>query len=200
MKDTSTRSSEVITGAHALALARSASRKLRAGLLLATFLATLAVALSDFDRRSESPVLAAPPLPALAGRCPASVEAASERGRRAEASARAKIARYPFAPADGLQALKLLMEAESCFALSRDAAQRARVGASVRAWHARLERDYRDHLTRYTRAIAASRPALALRDIAFLLELLSEHDGPFSERLRHLQRELEAPAHVKGEP
>jgi hypothetical protein len=136
--------------------------------------------------------IAAPRLATTGARCEGSTHTARERARRLEASAVAKIARYPFSPADGPDALSLLAEAERCFELAGDPLGRARAVARLANFRPRLERDYRDHLIRYQRALAAEKTSLAQDDVTFLLQLLSHQDGPFTAQLRGAQREIDA--------
>lgn len=172
---------------------RSATGPLRALLLLGMTLLSVTVLLASAAPNDDpATAIAPPPLPRVEAPCGAVGDAAGEHARRTEAAALARIARYPFAPADGLAADRLLDEAKHCYASSGDAAGQQRVATRAKLWRARLERDYRDHLIRYRRALAAARPELALHDIAFLLELLSRHDDPFLAQLRQAQREIEA--------
>jgi hypothetical protein len=136
--------------------------------------------------------LDAPPLLEPRPRCLVPAEAAGARASAAERAALDKIARYPFAPGEGLRACELLAEAESCASAAGDQASAARLHARASAWRSRLEREYRDRLTRYRRARSSERPRQALADVLFLLELLAGHDGPFPARLRQIRLELEA--------
>jgi hypothetical protein len=177
------------------------ARSLHALLALAAALLVVAALLASADQNRDSvAAVAPPPLPQIEAPCVATLDAAGEQASRAERSALARIDRYPFAPADGLAALQLLDRARHCYLASGDAAGQARVALRAKLWRGRLERDYRDHLTRYKRALSAERPLLALRDIAFLLELWSGHDGPFLAQLRQAQRELEAAPQSGGRP
>lgn len=173
--------------------AKGAGSGLSAPLLLGgtlLCLAALLLVLSDAD--VGSPELAAPSLNAGETACDAPIEAAGERAHQAEDAALAKVARYPFAPAEGLRAARLLDLAEHCHARAGNAAGSERAADRKRAWQALLERDYRDHLNRYRRALHAQRPAQAREDVSFLLELLSQQDGPFVAQLRDAERELDA--------
>ncbi len=173
--------------------ATNAAARAMQPLLLALALALLlAASFADLGRLAPAAErVAAPPLPALEGGCDASPEAAAERARRAESSGRARIARYPFAAAEGLPALQALLEAEACFVLAHDDQGRARSALRARLWRSRLERDYRDHVLRYERALDTGRPALARADVCFLLALLSGHEGAFVAALKRLQLELD---------
>jgi hypothetical protein len=134
-----------------------------------------------------------PALPALQEReatCTAPELQRGQRGRDARAQAAAKIARYPFAPEEGLPALQLLLESERCFELAGDRAALAAAAAHVRAWRARLHGGARDHWLRYRVALASERPHHALPDIEFLLALFGSEAGPFAARLRRAQLEL----------
>jgi hypothetical protein len=134
-----------------------------------------------------------PELPRLSERdapCAASETRRAERGREARAAAAAKIARYPFAPDEGPQALQLLLEAERCFELAGDGAAGAATAAHARVWRARMRHDARDHWLRYRVSLASKRPQHALPDIEFLLALFGHEAGTFSARLRRAQLEL----------
>jgi hypothetical protein len=178
-----------------------ASSSLRTLLLLCVILLTAVVLLASAEQGGNpAAAIMPPPLSGTEAPCAVVVDPVGEQARRSESSGLAKIARYPFAPSDGLSALRLLDEAQHCYALAADAVGQARVALRAKLWRARVERDYRDHVIRYRRALAAARPELALRDIAFLEALLSHQDGPFLAQLRQAQRELEASPPTGGKP
>lgn len=177
-----------------------ATAPLPALLLLGALLVLLALGLWRLDTAPAEIDVTAPPLPVSQAACDVSTDAALAQAAQSEAAALARIARYPFDATEGLAALHLLAQAEACYATAGREQDRTRAAARTGAWRARIERDYRDHLTRYRRAILAQRPALARDDVSFLLELLAGHDGPFPARLRRLQREQEADLPVEDRP
>jgi len=158
------------------------------------------VCLTGFGPTDRASRAEAPPLPGLPLRCDVSREAASERAAQADLLAEAAIARYPFAPGDGLRALAELATASGChtFASEPDAAARADRRASL--WRQRLERDYRDHVVRYGRASTQGHLALARADIAYLLELLALHESPFTSQLRRQELQLDGAATSEPKP
>jgi hypothetical protein len=160
--------------------------------LLALALVIGASRVARFADDSVDPLeLHAPALPTVGKRCQAPIEVYSRRAIELERVGLDKVARYPFAPAEGLRAVGLLTEAESCALAAKEQAVAARLRARAEAFRRRLERDYRDRLTRYRRARASARHAQALADVLFLLELLRAHDGPFPAQLRRVRLELE---------
>jgi hypothetical protein len=131
-----------------------------------------------------------PSVPEPAAECNAPTAMQAARGNEAVAVARAKIARYPFAPADGIAALALLREAARCFQLAGDHDSARVAETHARSWRARVQSDSRDHWLRYRVAVASGRAEHALPDIEFLLELFERAPGPFTSRLRRVQIEL----------
>jgi hypothetical protein len=165
-----------------------------------SFAALLTVSMWSFGRAEDEAHVLAPPLPSFATRCEVSNEAARERAGQADALAEADIARYPFAPSDGVSALRERASASGCHALAHEAALAARAERRASIWRQRLERDYRDHAIRYERASTEGRPALASADIAFLLELLSAHESSFTTQLRRQQLQLDAAPNAERKP
>jgi hypothetical protein len=170
------------------------SADVRTGCLLVLAVAALAAVLAvGSDSRSRAEALVAPELPVLDARCQADASEAGHRAAEAARAADAHMARYPFAPAAGLQALARLAEAEDCLALvPGTTARRDQLSRRAARHRARLTADYRDGVTRVRRAVEQSRLEPARDDVAYLLELLSGQHGPFVAELRGLQLELDA--------
>jgi hypothetical protein len=161
--------------------------------LLALCAVAVAFCAAQFDAEPDTAAAPeAPPLPRLNVRCEATGDAAAQTALDAEQAALAKIARYPYAAAEGLRALLRLAEAKRCFELAGDRVGMARVDQRERSWRARLERDYRDHLTRYRRALSTSQTAQLRLEIDVLLELLADQQGKFVNQLRTTQLALAA--------
>jgi hypothetical protein len=123
-------------------------------------------------------------LPAFAATCGVPDARAGEHGRSIEALATRRVERYPFAPGEAFAALAAFAEAERCYERDGDATGRARVRERVRAFRARVERDYRAHVTRYRLAGASGRDDASTDDERFLLDLLARDASPFSRWLR----------------
>jgi len=174
--------------------AAAPKRRTSANLQRAAALAAAAVAASAWwsieGGTGTAPEPELPALPEREAACTAPELQRGLRGRSARAQAAAKIARYPFAPEEGREALHLLRESERCFELAGDDAGRVAAAIHARAWRARLQNDARDHWLRYRVALASQRPQHALPDIEFLLALFEGETGPFSARLRRAQLEL----------
>jgi hypothetical protein len=147
---------------------------------LATWIAALCVGAPERRAEREAP----PELPAVEIACGATADLALDRARRSEDAACAAVERYPFDPREALRALALLSEAAGCAHLAGDETAAARITARSRAWRTRVERDYRDHLTRYRLATLGQRHERAAEEIDFLLALLDGDRGAFFARLR----------------
>lgn len=163
----------------------------RTPVLLAVTLVAMAGAMAQYQARHEVSRQAAPPalrIPAM--RCSAEKSRAKSAALDAERAGLAKIARYPYAAADGPKALDRLIEAERCYAFAGDTEAQTRLALRAKHWQARIERDYRDHLIRYDRAIAVEQNDEAKREIDFLLAFLADYEGPFVNRLRSEQLTL----------
>ena len=64
----------------------------------------------------------------------------------------------------------------------------------TRSWHARIERDYRDHRLRLAHALRVERERDALAEGRSLLALLARQDGPYTAWLRSITVQLQAKA------
>lgn len=165
----------------------------RTAVLLALCAVALAFCVAQFDAQpTTAKALEAPPLPRLSVRCEATGEATAQRALEAEQAALAKIARYPYAATEGLRALLRLSEAKRCFEDAGDRVGMARVAQRALHWRARLERDYRDHLMRYRRALSTHQDGQLQLEIGVLLELLTDQQGKFVNQLRTTQLALAA--------
>jgi len=162
-------------------------------LLVAAVAAVGAAFAAGGEPRSRADALVAPELPVADARCEVAAHEAARRARDAALGADAHMARYPFAPGEGLRALALLAEARDCLALAAappaDAAELARRTARYRA---RVGADYRERVTRVRRALAQARLELARDDVPYLLELLAGQQSAFVAELRGLQLDLDA--------
>jgi hypothetical protein len=175
---------------------------LRTVCLLVAALVALAAAFAAFGAapRSRAAALTAPALPSADARCQAGNVTAAQRAAEATAGADAHMARYPFAPAEGLRALALLAEARDCLLLAGAAAGADRALAQRAAsYRERVAADYRDHVTRVRHALAQREAGnddgeleRVRDDVAYLLELLAGRQEPFVAELRGLHSELEA--------
>lgn len=174
--------------ARAIGLRRRGAAR-RAAVPIAAVLAALAWAYIE-PGRDVAPERSLPVLPERDAACAASEAQLAQRGREARAAAAAKIARYPFAPDEGLKALQLLREAERCFNLAGDRAASAAASAHAQAWRVRLRNDARDHWLRYRVSLASERGHHALPDIEFLLALFGSEAGTFGARLRRARLDL----------
>ena len=164
--------------------ATSSSKARTAVLALLTLLACgWAFASASYDEQAQGTPLQAPELVVPSVRCP-TVGDAHERARDAETAAQARIARYPFAAAEGRAALHDFALAATCFAHAHDAVAVDRVQAATREWHATLQRDYRGTRVRLERALHEGDEPRARSEAQTLLTLLDGVQTPYTRRLR----------------
>jgi hypothetical protein len=131
---------------------------------------------------------AAPPLWASAPpTCELPAERAAHGAERTARAAEAKQQRYPFHPENGVQAVRLYMEAAACFRHVGEDAGAARATASAQRLRETLERRFRRHQLRMGIATDQRRYPDALKEARQLRRLLIEADGDYS---RWLDREI----------
>lgn len=174
--------------------AASPSAWLGLALACAVALAWLGFVLAPSHPARDAAALRPPALPAPRRACDAQPALRLRRATEVEAAAEAKIARYRYAPAEGIAALALLSLAEHCYAAAPAEADRARLAVRAAAWRAHLERDYQAQLIRRERALALGDARAASAATTFLLELLQGERGAFVAQLRRAQFEIEARA------
>jgi len=162
----------------------SSSKARTAVLALLTLLACgWALASASNDEQARGTPLQAPELVMPAVTCP-TVGNAHERARDAEAAAQARIARYPFAAAEGTAALHDFALAAACFAHAHDTVAVDRVQTATREWHTTLQRDYRGTRVRLERALHEGDDPRARSEAQALLTLLDGVQTPYPRRLR----------------
>ena len=153
--------------------------------------ASIVLAIASAGNDVDGPV--APTPPALAAQdATCTDDAPAQRATAREAEAEARIARYAFAPSEGVTALALLGEAMACRSRAGDDRGAARLRARRDAWHARIELDYRTHRLRLAHALATGAEDLAHGEADALLALLEAHAGPYTAWLHELLLDLEA--------
>lgn len=122
--------------------------------------------------------------------CSSGAAPAHHRAERDEQAASAKIQRYPFAPRDGVQAVRLLAHARACYAASGDGDGAARTEARESRLRTTIVRDYDGARFRLARAIRDENWRGAADEARALLSLLSGRDGPYVDWLTSLERRL----------
>ena len=105
--------------------------------------------------------------------------------------AAAKAERYPFAPADGVQAAGLYRRAARCYEAAGDASRARELDQRADRLEGRLEQDYRTSRFRLERALEQQRWQDALAETHQLRALLSHRSGPYVQWLSDLERRLE---------
>lgn len=136
----------------------------------------------------------APSLPAVTAACSADPAHAAQRARDGSRSADAHLARYPFAPEEGLRALALLAEARECLRRAGSAEDDPALATRATRYRERIAADYRDHLARLRHALAQGELPQAADDVRYLRALFGEQGGSFALELRALELEVEASA------
>jgi hypothetical protein len=142
---------------------------------------------------------AAPPLFGSASQCSNAKDRAEARALDLAAQADAKAQRSVFAPQDGVTAVKLYREAESCFRTSGFGQQAQTLVAKRHVLEKRLNEDYVASRLRLETLREQKEWKKALAELAFLKALLSEQRNPYADWLtqteRHVQMQL-----IEGEP
>lgn len=151
------------------------------------------VVLSDGgDPVSARPPVEPPTLFDVAAGCPAGDGPTRHRAEQDAHAATAKSERYPFAPADGVQAVLLFRGAARCHEAAGDAVAARQLEARARRLEERVEQDYRTSRFRLGRALEEGRLDDALAEVELLRELLAHRGGPYVEWLGDLQRRIES--------
>lgn len=173
--------------------AAAAPRRLSPILLLGPVAIGVALfaALSDdavdaIGRPPEAPPLLEPEEPS----CQSGASPARHRAERDEEAAAAKGQRYPFAPADGVEAVRLYRHAAACFAATGDLEGRERASERARRVAQRAEADYDTARFRLERALARQDWPAALVEAQTLLAFLGGRRDPYVEWLTMLERRL----------
>jgi len=102
--------------------------------------------------------------------CPRRGDSA-ENGRRAEELARLRADRYPYAPRDGVRAVRHYQEAEACYLVARVERSAARVHGAAAALIGRVNTDYAAARLNLLNALEQERWSAALGEIDRLLQL-----------------------------
>lgn len=187
---------EISIGALRLRLAREARavRSAPSPIVLSAPIVLAGALWIAFSGPPAGGIPAPPPPPALFGeeeaRCDTGAAPAHHRAERDEEAALAKSQRYPFAPGDGVEAVRLYRHAAACFAASGDepAARRARARAT--SMERRVTADYSTTRFRLERALERGDWASATAEASVLLELLAGEADPYVEWLATLERRL----------
>lgn len=159
------------------------------GLPLALFaLRGVGHAIESAEKAPTAPPLTAEPAVACSQIDPGM---ASHRAERAHLGALAKVARYPFEAADGVEALGLFAEARACYEQGGRPEDAERVRSELGRWRDRLEQEYQAHQLGLERALENGAQAQALAEIARLRALLA-HAGldPYVAWLSRAERRL----------
>jgi hypothetical protein len=134
----------------------------------------------------EARIRTHPALFAVTPACP--VQARSlERGRRLEELGLLRADRYPYDARDGVRAVHLYQEAESCYRAAGALNDAARMQEATTELSARVETDYAAARLSLSKALKAERWSVALEEVRRLL-LLTEHvaDHDYVEWLKKI--------------
>jgi hypothetical protein len=114
--------------------------------------------------------------PALFGIAPACLSQARslEHARRLEELGLLRADRYPYDPRDGIHAVELYQQAESCYRAAGALLDATRVHAAVIDLSSRVQTDYAAARLSLSKALKAERWSVALEEVRRLL-LLTEH-------------------------
>ena len=171
-----------------------------AGMLIVA-VATLIAAFSvGRDAGASVRLRNAPVLPAPWAACDVGAALARQRANDAARSAEARMARYPFAPDDGMRALELLAEARDCLLRAGASSEDATLAARSAAYRGRIADDYRDHLTRLRHALERGDLPHAEGDVRYLSALFAGRNEVFSAELRALELDARAAATHQAQP
>jgi hypothetical protein len=149
---------------------------------------------------ANAPLGNAPALPAPWIACGADAAQARQRADDAERTAQARMARYPFAPDEGMRALALLAEARDCLLLAGARSGDTPLAARAAIYRARIANDYRDHLTRVRHALELDDLPHAVDDVRYLSALFAGRDEAFSAELRTLELDARGVATNQDQP
>ncbi|HJL14934.1 MAG TPA: FHA domain-containing protein [Sandaracinaceae bacterium LLY-WYZ-13_1] len=188
---------EIHVGASRLRLVREADDGQRARPSLVMILAPFILGFALWSILSESDRAAipeAPSPPALFADERTSCDGGEAPARaiavRDERAGRAMIERYPFDPAEGVQAVARLRHAAACFRAAGDRESESRVTERRTELEERVRQDYGEARYRLGRALARRDYQAALHQTRRLSALLSDRPGTYQEWLTTLERRL----------
>ena len=98
--------------------------------------------------------------------------------------------RYPFAEQDGVDAVRLYIEAGRCYQIARQANQVIRIHNELAGLKRRLNRDYQSHRLQLRLALDNARYADALREARILRNLLYQRDDAYTQWLDQVARKI----------
>ena len=160
--------------------------------LVCGLLGALALAANWSSRRPVASDPAPPQLFDAAVACGRPAESAAARAVVLEQAAASKMDRYPFEPADGVEAVRLLAEARACFATGGDRASVGRTSSILSLWKHRIDAEYRAHQLRLQLSLGADRTDDALRELRALRRLLAHQNNAYTDWLENQERRLRA--------
>ena len=123
--------------------------------------------------------------------CSVPAEQSRVRWMAAERAATARLARYPFDAADGVEAVSLLHEAALCAERSADLVAAERLAELERTWIARIRDDFRARVVRVRVALEREPRGVALHEVTELRRMLAHTRGEYSTWLEATERRLE---------
>lgn len=124
--------------------------------------------------------------------CTAEPGKVAYRAADAERAALSKQGRAVFDPHDGVEAGRLYLEAEACYAAAGDAASQARVKAAGDAWRDKITADASASRVRLEVALGERDNQAAYNEVRKLLRLFAGEKDPAIEELTRHERRLAA--------
>jgi hypothetical protein len=113
------------------------------------------------------------------------VNEAERQARVGERDAQSKQQRFPFDPKDGVEALKVLREAEACYVAAGKIGDASRIHAEKNDWMQRLRSEFSSAQLRLRVAMGHDRCADVIATISELEAFLSPRDqSPYKQWLR----------------
>ncbi|MBN1656258.1 MAG: hypothetical protein JXA30_20985 [Deltaproteobacteria bacterium] len=109
--------------------------------------------------------------------------AAGHRAREAEKAAFARMERYPFAHREGVEAVRLIGEAQRCYLEAKEKAEAIRVKKTLDAWTGILNRDYQIYRLQLRFALEKGREEEARARARELRNLLSHRNDGYTKWL-----------------
>lgn len=168
--------------------------------VIAGLLAT-GVLLSILPRREpamQSVNRVPPPLFVSDEACPEGSGPAHYRGTRWVEAALAKAERYPFAPIEGIESVRLFRRAQRCFSASGDAERATIARQQGDRMQRRVEQDYRARVMRLEHALRHRQKRHALAHTQVLRSLLADSTDAYAIWLDALQRALREQIREEG--
>jgi len=107
---------------------------------------------------------------------------AGHRAKLAKESAQAKLQRYAFFSSDGIGAVRLLSEAQACFAAAGQPAEAEALSPELQKWKAKITGDYQSAHLRFLMARKSGQLLEALAEVKSLKDLLKGNPEPQAQK------------------